>query len=76
MRKLPEIKHVCLHEGPGYTSKRIPRAKGKPMPAEEVIARLKHLIRECRDDYHYVPSKEDQEAVDRACAIIEAEEGP
>lgn len=72
LRPLPQIKTEWLGTGSqGYSSLPITREAGTPMPIEEAIARLKHVLVECKTDYHYVPSKEDFEALDRVCAVLE-----
>jgi len=67
----PPIKPAPFPDSQGYSTKRIPRPAGAPMPLGEVIARLDHALKETADDYHFVPSKEDYDAVERVIEVFE-----
>jgi hypothetical protein len=68
---LPSLKIAYFSGSQGYTTLPIERAPGMPMPIEEAVARLKNVLHECKTDYHYVPSPEDFEALDRTIAVLE-----
>ena len=46
-----------------FTSEDIPRPAGTPMPADEVIARLRNVFEMSHSEYHFFPSPQDHEAL-------------
>lgn len=47
-----------------------PRNKNEPMTPHEAIERLRQVLRNCRMDYHYVPSADDDEALKIVEAVV------
>ena len=64
------LRHVHPNDDPEYTTRRVPRRAGTPMPWAEVILRLENVFNQCSESYHFYPSKEDREALARAVAVL------